>query len=97
MHVITQSWTKSRSGFARYIGCLAGHYQFHISAGGDFRPCDFTPLSIGNVRQESVASLWKKLTIHPAYRKHRQDCRMQCPSFREEYIDEPAVMALFFS
>ena len=90
MHVITQSWTNSRSGFARYIGCLAGHYQFHISAGGDFRPCDFTPLSIGNIRQESVASLWKKLTTHPAYRKHRQDCRMQCPSFREEYIDGPA-------
>jgi MoaA/NifB/PqqE/SkfB family radical SAM enzyme len=90
MHVITQSWTNSRSGFARYIGCLAGHYQFHISAGGDFRPCDFTPLSIGNVRQESVAGLWKKLTTHPAFRKHRQDCRMQCPSFREEYIDGPA-------
>jgi MoaA/NifB/PqqE/SkfB family radical SAM enzyme len=90
MHVITQSWTNSRSGFARYIGCLAGHYQFHISAGGDVRPCDFTPLSIGNVRQESVAGLWKKLTTHPAYRKHRQDCRMQCPSFREKYIDGPA-------
>jgi MoaA/NifB/PqqE/SkfB family radical SAM enzyme len=90
MHVITQSWTNSGSGFARYIGCLAGHYQFHVSAGGDFRPCDFTPLSIGNVRHEPVADLWKKLTTHPAYRKHRQDCRMQCPSFRETYIDRPA-------
>jgi len=94
MHVITQSWTNSGSEFARYIGCLAGHYQFHVSAGGDFRPCDFTPLSVGNVRDESVAALWKKLTTHPAYRKHRQDCRMQCRTFRETYIDRPADSAL---
>jgi MoaA/NifB/PqqE/SkfB family radical SAM enzyme len=86
MHVITQSWTNSRSGFARFIGCLAGHYQFHISAGGDFRPCDFTPLSIGNIRQDSVSALWKKITSHPAYRRHSQECRMQNPSFREEHI-----------
>jgi MoaA/NifB/PqqE/SkfB family radical SAM enzyme len=91
MHVITQSWTNSRSGFARYIGCLAGHYQFHISAGGDFRPCDFTPLSIGNIRRDSVADLWKKITSHPAYRRHSQECRMQCPSFRKAHIDPRAA------
>jgi MoaA/NifB/PqqE/SkfB family radical SAM enzyme len=87
MHVITQSWTNSRSGFARFIGCLAGHYQFHISAGGDFRPCDFTPLPIGNVRQDSVVDLWKKLISHPAYRRHSQECRMQNPSFRNEHLN----------
>ncbi len=89
MHVITQSWTNSQSGFARFIGCLAGHYQFHVSSGGDFRPCDFTPLSIGNIRRDSVADLWERLISHPAYRKHRQDCRMQCPAFRNEYLDPP--------
>ena len=87
IHVVTQSWTNSRSGFARFIGCLAGHYQFHIAAGGDLRPCDFTPLAIGNVRRESVADLWHKLTIHPGYHKHSHTCRMQDPSFRKKYID----------
>jgi MoaA/NifB/PqqE/SkfB family radical SAM enzyme len=87
MHVVTQSWTNSRSGFARFIGCLAGHYQFHVTAAGDVRPCDFTPLSIGSVRESSVADLWKRLTSHPAYRSHRHECRMQSPSFREKYID----------
>jgi MoaA/NifB/PqqE/SkfB family radical SAM enzyme len=87
MHVVTQSWTNSRSGFARFIGCLAGHYQFHVTATGDVRPCDFTPLSIGSVRQSSVADLWTRLTSHPAYRGHRHECGMQCSSFREKYID----------
>ena len=86
MHIITQSWTNSKKGFARFIGCLAGNYQFHISATGDFHPCDFTPFSIGNVRSESVQDLWKKLTTQPSYRKHRHDCRMQCPAFRREHL-----------
>ena len=30
---------------------------------------------------------WKKLTSHPAYRGHRHECRMQCPSFRGKHID----------
>ena len=90
MHVITQSWTNSRKGFARFIGCLAGNYQFHISSSGDFRPCDFTPFSMGNVRTESVQDLWEKLTTHTSYRKHRHDCRMQCPTFRKEHLDFPA-------
>jgi len=91
MSIITQSWTNSRKGFARFIGCLAGNYQFHISATGDFRPCDFTPFSFGNVRTESVGDLWKNLTTHPSYRKHRHDCRMQCPEFRREHLDIPSI------
>jgi MoaA/NifB/PqqE/SkfB family radical SAM enzyme len=87
LHVITQSWTNSKKGFARFIGCLAGNYQFHISASGGFRPCDFTPFSMGNVRTESLEILWKRITTHPSYRKHRHACRMQCPTFRKEHID----------
>jgi MoaA/NifB/PqqE/SkfB family radical SAM enzyme len=85
--ITTQSWTNSRSGFAAYFGCLAGAYQYHITAYGEFTPCDFTPISFGNVRSESVASLWQKLGDHPAYCTHRQDCRMQSASFRQKYID----------
>lgn len=88
MHVVTQSWTNSAKGFARFIGCLAGHYQFHVTADGRFRPCDFTPLSIGNVRVSSVPELWQRLTSHPAYRRHSRSCRMQCPTFRKRFLDE---------
>jgi MoaA/NifB/PqqE/SkfB family radical SAM enzyme len=84
--IATQSWTNSRSGFASYFGCLAGTYQYHVTAYGEFTPCDFTPISFGNLRSESVESLWQKLGDHPAYCEHRQSCRMQSPAFREKYI-----------
>jgi MoaA/NifB/PqqE/SkfB family radical SAM enzyme len=84
--IATQSWTNSRSGFAAYFGCLAGTYQYHVTPYGEFTPCDFTPISFGNVRSESTEDLWQKLGDHPAYCKHRQTCRMQSPAFREKYI-----------
>ncbi len=86
-HVITQAWTNSGRGFARFIGCLAGNYQFHITASGDFTPCDFTPLAIGSVRQRSVSDLWRTMVDHPAYCQHSKGCRMQSEAFRERYID----------
>jgi MoaA/NifB/PqqE/SkfB family radical SAM enzyme len=82
----TQSWTNSGRGFAKSFGCLAGNYQFHITACGDLMPCDFTPLSFGNVRDRCVADLWKKLTTHPAYCRHQDACRMQSLEFRNRYI-----------
>ncbi len=85
--IITQSWTNTPEGFAAYFGCLAGTYQYHITPSGEFTPCDFTPLSFGNVRKESISSLWKKLNEHPAYCEHQRECRMQSRSFRENYID----------
>ena len=83
----TQSWTNSGRGFAKSFGCLAGNFQFHISAYGDLMPCDFTPLSFGNVRNHSVADLWKKLSSHPAYCRHQDKCRMQSLEFRNKYIN----------
>jgi MoaA/NifB/PqqE/SkfB family radical SAM enzyme len=84
--VVTQSWTNTRSGMAIVVGCLAGHLQFHVTSVGDFTPCDFTPLSFGNVRTESVGAIWRKVIEHPAFRKHCYECRMQTASFREKYI-----------
>lgn len=81
------SWTNSGSGyFSKSLGCIAGNFQFHVTAVGDFTPCDFTPLSFGNVRSESIADLWKKLTEHSAYCRHQNACRMQTPDFRKKYI-----------
>lgn len=86
MRVVTQSWTNCGVGFARSFGCLAGNYQFHINVMGDFTPCDFTPLTFGNVSDESVGALWKKIVEHPAYRRHSDKCRMQSMEFRKKYI-----------
>ena len=93
--IVTQSWTNSARGFAAYFGCLAGTYQYHISPSGDFTPCDFTPLCFGNVRSNSIRSLWKKLSEHPAYCEHQRECRMQSSTFRQKYVHPiPAAMAL---
>ena len=81
-------------GFTKSVGCLAGSYEFHVTAYGDFTPCDFTPLRFGNVRTESLAQLWKNLTNHPAYCRHARKCRMQSPEFREKYIHKIPEHAL---
>jgi MoaA/NifB/PqqE/SkfB family radical SAM enzyme len=85
--VVTQTWTNSGHGFARFIGCLAGNCQFHVTATGEFQPCDFTPLSIGNVRDATVGDLWRRTCDHPAFCRHSNACRMQSPRFRERYIE----------
>lgn len=87
MRTVTQSWTNSGRGFSRLIGCLAANFQLHITAQGDLTPCDFTPLSFGNIRESSVSELWQALLSHPAYRRRTLRCRMQDPDFRKKYID----------
>jgi MoaA/NifB/PqqE/SkfB family radical SAM enzyme len=85
--VVTQTWTNSGRGFARFIGCLAGNCQFHVTASGEFQPCDFMPLSMGNVRDVSVGDLWRRTCDHPAFCRHSNACRMQSQRFRERYIE----------
>jgi MoaA/NifB/PqqE/SkfB family radical SAM enzyme len=95
LRVVTQTWTNTGRGFARFIGCLAGNCQFHVTATGEFQPCDFMPLSMGNVRDTPVGDLWRRTCDHPAFRRHSNACRMQSPRFRERYIDRiPADAAL---
>lgn len=86
LRVITQTWTNSGVGYAAFIGCLAACHQFHVGAYGDLTPCDFTPLSLGNIRQASLSALWERLTTHPQYCRRQAGCRMQDPAFRARYI-----------
>ena len=85
--VVTQTWTNSGHGFARFIGCLAGNCQFHVTAAGEFQPCDFMPLTMGNVRDASVGDLWRRTCDHPAFCRHSNACRMQSAKFRGRYIE----------
>ncbi len=87
LRIVTQSWTNSGQSFSRFIGCLAAKFQIHITAQGDFTPCDFTPLSFGNIRESSIGELWESLTTHPVYQRYVLACRMQNPDFRKQYID----------
>ncbi len=83
----SQSWQNSVEGNFAGIGCLAANIQYYVSAYGDVAPCDFTPLSFGNIRKESLKNIWVKMVHHPAYRHRSHFCRMQNRQFRECYID----------
>jgi MoaA/NifB/PqqE/SkfB family radical SAM enzyme len=87
LRVVTQTWTNTGRGFSRFIGCLAANLQLHVTAQGEFTPCDFTPLTFGNIRRESVRELWQKMLQHPAYCQRSIACRMQNADFRKKYIE----------
>lgn len=83
----SQAWQNSIEGCLAGIGCLAVNIQYYVSAYGDVAPCDFTPLSFGNLREEPLKKIWKKMYKHPAYNHRTTFCRMQNPKFRSIYID----------
>jgi len=83
-HVITQAFINGPQG----AGCFAGYIQFYMTAYGDVNPCDFTPLTFGNIRDESLESIWERMLGHEAYRRRSDHCRMQDPEFRRRYIND---------
>ncbi len=69
-------------------GCMGAHSQFYMTAFGDVDPCDFMPLTFGNVRDDSLETIWKRMREHPAFVVHADHCLMQDRQFRAEYIDD---------
>jgi len=43
-------------------GCGAGFQHLYVDAQGNVCPCDFTPVSFGNISRESVSVIWSRLT-----------------------------------
>ncbi len=83
----SQAWQNSLEAYLAGIGCLAGNIQLYASAYGEISPCDFTPISFGNIREESLKKIWFKMVQHPAYDHKNSVCRMQLQKFRKFYID----------
>lgn len=68
-------------------GCFGSYSEFYMSARGDVNPCDFNPISFGNVRELPIQLIWEKMVTHPDFAKRHMTCRMQTPSYREKFID----------
>lgn len=68
-------------------GCFGAFSQFYMTAYGDINPCDFNPVSFGNVREVSLPIIWNRMTNHPDFNYHHKTCRMQSPAYRAKYID----------
>jgi len=83
----SQCWQNSIEAFLGGIGCLAANIQYYVSAYGEVSPCDFSPLSFGNIREEPLKEIWNKMVHHPAFKRRSSVCRMQNNKFRHFYID----------
>jgi MoaA/NifB/PqqE/SkfB family radical SAM enzyme len=83
MGVIAQAVVNSPEG----AGCFGAYTQFYMTAYGDVNPCDFNPVSFGNVRKTPLPEIWRKMVTHPDFCYRYAACRMQTPEYRAKYID----------
>jgi MoaA/NifB/PqqE/SkfB family radical SAM enzyme len=68
------------------FGCFAGRRWVHVASDGEVMPCAYTPLSFGNICEEPIRTIWKRMGKHDAYKKDTDYCMMRNPDFRKEYI-----------
>ncbi len=83
MGVIAQSKANAYDGG----GCFGAFSQFYMTCYGDVNPCDFNPVTFGNVRSETLEAIWHRMVTHPEYAPHRHACRMQSERYRKLFID----------
>jgi len=68
-------------------GCFGGFAQFYMTCYGDVNPCDFNPVTFGNVLEEPLEAIWRRIVSHPEYAPHRHACRMQSERYRMKYVE----------
>ena len=68
------------------FGCFAGRRWLHVTSAGDVLPCAYTPISFGNVREDELEDIWKRMGKHDAYKGSADYCMMRNPQFRQKYI-----------
>jgi MoaA/NifB/PqqE/SkfB family radical SAM enzyme len=81
--VIHQSIFTSIAYPCAAAGCPAGVAQVHLRGNGDVAPCDFTPYSFGNVREESMEDIWRRITSSSVYARGNNSCRLADPAYWE--------------
>ncbi len=70
------------------LGCSGGKSYFYMNPYGDIQPCDFMPMSAGNITEESLPMIWDRFNKDPEFQKTGlQGCRMQLREFRDKYHD----------
>ncbi|WP_298683378.1 radical SAM/SPASM domain-containing protein [uncultured Methanomethylovorans sp.] len=65
----------------RMLGCMAGQRWLHLCVEGSVKPCPYIPFSYGNVREESLKTIWKRIRKSSHYRGERYTCKMHEPAF----------------
>jgi len=57
------------------FGCAAGTRHLFIDSAGEVCPCDFTPLSFGNITEEAIDVIWDRMAT--AMKHPRRHCLIQ--------------------
>jgi MoaA/NifB/PqqE/SkfB family radical SAM enzyme len=73
---------------ADVLGCCAARRWSHITSTGDICPCDFIPLSFGNLYKENFIKVWKRMTSSDEFKDGVDYCRIQDVNFRKKYIEQ---------
>ncbi len=58
-----------------FMGCNTGYQTLFIDATGEVCPCDFTPLSFGNIQEKPLKDIWEDMK--PYFPRPRADCLMR--------------------
>lgn len=62
--------------------CTAGVRHGYITAAGEFTPCDFIPLSFGNVLKEDMRVIWRRMNDAVGVPKHNCWSKALAPFLR---------------
>lgn len=63
------------------FGCMAGNKWIHITPEGLIQPCSCIPISYGNIYNNSLSKVIKKIKMNTIY-KNNYDCLMRSDNFR---------------
>ncbi len=75
----------------KHNGCRPGIERVYVSADGDVTPCAFIHLNFGNVKRESVATIWGRLRGFEAFQQSQHRCMASNDEdFYKEYIQKIA-------
>jgi MoaA/NifB/PqqE/SkfB family radical SAM enzyme len=69
------------------IGCCAGYQYIHVTASGNICPCSFTPLLFGNVKNEELSVIWRRMNT--VFNTPGADCFMiKNHKYISKYLDD---------
>ena len=58
-----------------FTGCSTGYQTLFIDSSGEVCPCDFTPLSFGNIKDTPLKEIWRQMEAY--FPRPRADCLMR--------------------
>ncbi len=67
----------------------------YISPYGEVQPCCFIPFTFGNIKEESLEKILKRMWKHPMFKMKTKECLMNNEEFREKYFGELELLKKF--